>query len=387
MYLNEVPPDSQTGEAGKLHLHLASRLGLPPEFPQSNLRSQYTALGRLLPTRPELGQLVGGFVQDRRAALSGSQIPAPDSQGTTKVAATAQANHAGGSGKSPGKGQGGPNYDTYSVAVMRVNPRNSPEAFYPLSQRRLGRVLKKTFGDFRVSYIEDEGQLCHTGDGGWALVGVRPNVASALEGGGGDADKHFTYELAKAKKQPYSGGLLRPHHLEKSNTVLQRIRSGELMAGPNGVTRTRHQDGVREEGGKQRRSPSWSPRRASHRSEGDYTPRHRSRYPSAEEEFHCAGSRHAPQPRGGPWDGSYNYCAPARGAQPRGPPQWLLRDNGWGQDHRPYDPHGGYAERSPYPRSEMHPVAPTLQAPGASPPPSPYQGDGTAPPYGAGLPP
>ena len=131
VYLNEVPPDSQTGEAQKLHLHLATRVDLPPEFPQSNLRSQYTALGRLLPTRPELGQLVGEFVQDRRAAPSGSQNPAPDSQGAAKVAAASRANQAGGSGKSPGKGKGGPDYDTYSVAVMvrwratRATPRRS----------------------------------------------------------------------------------------------------------------------------------------------------------------------------------------------------------------------------------------------------------------------
>ena len=160
VYLNEVPPDSQTGEAQKLHLHLATRLDLPPEFPQSNLRSQYTALGRLLPTRPELGHLVGEFVRDRRAEPPWSQTPAPDSQGVAKVAAASRANQAGGSGKPPGKGKGGPDYDTYSVAVMvrwRVNPRDSPEAIYPLSPGRLGMVLKKAFGDFRVSYIKDEG--------------------------------------------------------------------------------------------------------------------------------------------------------------------------------------------------------------------------------------
>ena len=131
VYLNEVPPDSQTGEAQKLHLHLATRLDLPPEFPQSNLRAQYTALGRLLPTRPELGHLVGEFVRDRRAEPSGSQTPVPDSQGAAKVAAASRANQAGGSGKSPGRGKGGSDHDTYSVAVMvrwRVNPRDTPEA-------------------------------------------------------------------------------------------------------------------------------------------------------------------------------------------------------------------------------------------------------------------
>ena len=223
VYLNEVPPDSQTGEAQKLHLHLATRLDLPPEFPQNKLQSQYTALGRLLPTRPELGQLVRELVRDRRAAPSGSQTPAPDSQGATKVAAASLANQAGGSGRSPDKGKGGLDYDTYSVAVMvrwRVNLRDCPEAIYPLSPGRLGMVLKKAFGDFRVSYIKDEGQLCHTEDGGWALVGVRPEAASTLEGGGGNADKQFTYEWAKANKQPYSGGMLRAHHMEKSNAVL-----------------------------------------------------------------------------------------------------------------------------------------------------------------------
>ena len=98
IYLNEVPPDSQTAEAQKLQLHLATRLDLPPEFPQSNLRSQYTALGRLLPTRRELGQLVAEFVQDRRAAPSRSQTAASDSQGAAKVAAASRANQAGGSG-------------------------------------------------------------------------------------------------------------------------------------------------------------------------------------------------------------------------------------------------------------------------------------------------
>ena len=42
------------GKAQKLHLHLATRLDLPLELPQSNLRSQYTALGKPLPAQPEL---------------------------------------------------------------------------------------------------------------------------------------------------------------------------------------------------------------------------------------------------------------------------------------------------------------------------------------------
>ena len=400
MYLNEVPPDSQTGEAQKLHLHLATRLDLPPEFPQSNLRAQYTALGRLLPTRPELGHLVGEFVRDRRVEPSGSQTPAPDSQGAAKVAAASRANQAGGSGKPPGRGKGGADYDTYSVAVMvrwRVNPRDTPEAIYPLSPGRLGMVLKKAFGDFRVSYIKDEGQLCHTEDGGWALVGLRPEAASALEGGGGDADKQFTYEWAKANKQPYSGGLLRAHHVEKSNAVLQRMRSGDLMAGPKGLIRARDRDGAGDEGRKRRRSPSRSPPRASHRSEGEYSPRRGSRYPSPEDDYRRGGSRHTPQSVGSPWDGRYDYRAPSRGEQPRQPPQWLPRDDGWGQDYRSYDPPTSHGERSPYPRPEMHPMAPPHQASAASPPTTAvwgapsvdprYPGDGRAPHYGAVMPP
>ena len=51
-------------------------------------------------------------------------------------------------------------YDTYSVAFMvkwRVNPRDPPEPIFPMSPGRLGIVLKKAFGDWRVSYIKDEG--------------------------------------------------------------------------------------------------------------------------------------------------------------------------------------------------------------------------------------
>ena len=401
VYLNEVPPDSQTREAQKLHLHLATRLDPPPpEFPQSNLRAQYTALGRLLPTRPGLGHPVGEFVRDRRAEPSGSQTPAPDSQGAAKVAAASRANQAGGSGKSPGRGKGGSDYDTYSVAVMvpwRVNPRDTPEAIYPLSPGWLGMVLKKAFGDFRVSYIKDKGQLCHTEDGGWALVSVRPEAASALEGGGGDADKQFTYEWAKANKQPYSGGLLRAHHVEKSDAVLQRMPSRDPMAGPKGLIRARDRDGAGDEGRKRRRSPSWSPPRASHRSEGDYTPRQGSRYPSPEDDYRRGGWWHTPQSVGGPWEGRYDHRAPSRSEQPRQPPQWLPRDDGWGQDYRSYDPPTSYGERSPYPRPEMHPMAPPHEAAAASPPTTAvwgappvdprYPGDGRAPHYGAAMPP
>ena len=80
VHLNEVPQDSQMGEAQKLHLHLATRLDLPPEFPRSNLRSQYKALGKLLPTRPELERLVGQFVQERQLAPAGlrTRLPTPN---------------------------------------------------------------------------------------------------------------------------------------------------------------------------------------------------------------------------------------------------------------------------------------------------------------------
>ena len=71
---------------------------------------------------------------------------------------------------------------------------------------------------------------------------------------------------------------------------------------------------------------------------------------------------------GGPWNGRYHYCPPARGQQPRQPPKWLPRDDGWGQDPRSYNRHAGYGERYPYPRSEMHPVGVTHQALGACPP-------------------
>ena len=181
-------------------------------------------------------------------------------------------------------------------------------------------VLKKACRDFPVSYIKDEVQLCHMEHGGWALLGVQPEAASLLEGSRGHADKHFIYEWAKANKQPYSGGMLRAHHMEKSNAVLQRIRNGDLMAGPNSVIRARDRDGARKEGRKRRRSPSRSPPRTSHRSEGGYTRRQGSRYPSPEGEFHLRGSRHAPEPMRGPWDGLYDYRPPAPGELPRQPP-------------------------------------------------------------------
>ena len=381
-------------------MHLATRLDLPPEFPQKQPAGRVYGPGQAPAHAARVGPPGWRVCPGPPGGALRVQTPAPDSQGAAKVAAAPRANQAGGSGKSPGRGKGGSDYDTYSVAVMvrwRVNLRDTPEAIYPLSPGRLGMVLKKAFGDFRVSYIKDEGQLCHTEDGGWALVGVRPEAASALEGGGGDADKQFTYEWAKANKQPYSGGLLRANHVEKSNAVLQRMRSGDLMAGPKGLIRARDWDGAGDEGRKRRRSPSWSPPRASHRSEGDYTPRRGSRYPSPEDDYRRGGSRHTPQSLGGPWDGRYDYRAPSRSEQPRQPPPWLPRDDGWGQDDRSYDPPTSYGERSPYPRPEMHPMAPPHQAAAASPPTSAvwgappvdprYPGDGRAPHYGAVMPP
>ena len=80
------------GEAQKLHLHWATCVDLPPEFPQSNLHSQYTALGKLLPARPELAQLVRQFVQDHRSTPTAPQDPAPDYEGAARVAAASGAN-------------------------------------------------------------------------------------------------------------------------------------------------------------------------------------------------------------------------------------------------------------------------------------------------------
>ena len=65
VHLNEVPHEGQSEEAHKLHLYLATKSDLPAEFLQSNLRSQYTALGKLLPSRPELDRLLGQFIQER----------------------------------------------------------------------------------------------------------------------------------------------------------------------------------------------------------------------------------------------------------------------------------------------------------------------------------
>ena len=128
-----------------------------------------------------------------------------------------------------------------------------------MSSGRLGMVLKKAFGDFWASYTKDEGQLCHTEEGGWAIIGMLPEAAHVLDRNGGYPDKQFSYEWSKANRQPYVGGLLRPHHLEKSNTIAQRLRDGDLLAGPNGVVWPRNRDGAGEEGHKRRRSPSIPP--------------------------------------------------------------------------------------------------------------------------------
>ena len=169
VHLNEVPHEVPFEEAHKVHLQLATKLDLPPEFPHINVRSPYTALGNLLPTHPELDRLVGQFVQERRRAPPAPQNPSPYSKGAATVTAAVKANQAGGGSKPSGKGKGGADYDTDSLAIMvnwRINPRDPPEPIFPMSPGRLGMVLKKAFGDFCVSYIKDEGQLCHPEEGG-----------------------------------------------------------------------------------------------------------------------------------------------------------------------------------------------------------------------------
>ena len=157
------------------------------------------------------------------------------------MTAAAKANQAGRTRKPPGKGKGSTDYDTYSVAVMvkwHVNTRNPPEPIFPMSPGRLGMVPKTAFGDFGVSYIKDEGQLCHTEDGGWAIMGMRPVAAHVLERNGGDSDKQFSYEWSKANRQPYAGG-----HLEKSNAIAQRLWSGTVDTTTGGIPITAYQHG------------------------------------------------------------------------------------------------------------------------------------------------
>ena len=296
VHLNEVPQELMADEAHKLHLYLATRSDVTRHFPQRNLRSQCAALGKLLPTRPELDRLIGGFSQEHQLASTGPRDQAPESEGAARVMEAVKAIQAGGSSKPPGKGKGGADYDTYSVAVMvkwQINPRDPPEPMYPMSPGRLGMVLKKAFGDFRVSYIKDEGHLSHTEDGRWAIMGMRPEAAHVLEWNGGDSDKQFSYEWSKANRQLYAGGLLRSHQLEKSDAIAPRLWSGELMAGPQGVVRRCDRDGGGDEGRKRRRSPSVCPLRASCRSEDDCTPR-RGRYSSPDEEPYRAGQRPTP---------------------------------------------------------------------------------------------
>ena len=73
------------------------------------------------------------------------------------------------------------------------------------------------------------------------------------------SDKQFSYEWCKANRQPYAGGLLRCHRLDKSNMIAQRLRGRHLLAGPNGVVRPRDQDGAGGEGRKRRHPPSLPP--------------------------------------------------------------------------------------------------------------------------------
>ena len=155
-------------------------------------------------------------------------------------------------------------------------------------------VQKKAFGDFRVSYIKDEGQLCNRANGGWAIVGMRPDADNALERNGGDSDKKFNYEWSKAKPEPYARGLLR---VERRGAIAQRLRSGDLLAGPNGVVWARDRDVAGDEVRKRRRSPSMSPPRTFRRSEEDHTPRQRSRHSSPEEEPYQGGHDLLPSPR------------------------------------------------------------------------------------------
>ena len=276
MHLNEVPQEGPSEQAHKLHPYLATKSDLPPEFPQSNVRGLCTALGKLLPSRPELDRLRGQFLHEHQQAPPALHDPpphAPESEGAARVAAAHRSNQAGGSNKPPGKGKGGADYDTYSVAVMvqwQINPRDPLEPIFPMSPGRLSMVFKKAFSDFRVSYIKDEAQLCHTEEGGWAIVGMRPEAAPVLQLHGGDSDKQFGYEWSKANRQPYAGGLLCSHHSEKSNEIAQRPHSGDLLAEPNGVVQPRDRDETRDEGCKWRRSPP--PSRTARKSGDDYTP-------------------------------------------------------------------------------------------------------------------
>ena len=66
------------------------------------------------------------------------------------------------------------------MVKWRLKPRDPPESMWPLSPGRLGMVVKKSFGDFRVSDITDEGQLCYTEEGGWAMVWVHAEAARVL---------------------------------------------------------------------------------------------------------------------------------------------------------------------------------------------------------------
>ena len=75
-----------------------------------------------------------------------------------------------------------------ALMVWRFKPRESPESVWQLSPGCLGMVLKAS-GDFRVYYIKDEGQLCCTEEGGWALVEVRAEVVEVLDQVLGDFDK------------------------------------------------------------------------------------------------------------------------------------------------------------------------------------------------------
>ena len=146
---------------------------------------------------------------------------------------------------------------TFSPRV-RAKPRDPPEPIWPLSPGRLGMGLKMSFGYFQISCMKDEGQLRYTEDGGWALVGLRPKAAGVFDQVQGHWDKKYTYQWTKANHQPYTTGLLKPDHLEKSNVVSRHIRAGQMMVGPEGVVRPKGQDCAGEDGRKCRQSPSSS---------------------------------------------------------------------------------------------------------------------------------
>ena len=95
---------------------------------------------------------------------------APASVGATQIAAAQQANQASSSNNSPGHGKGGADRSVTMMVRWPFTPYDAVELVLPLSPARPNMVLKMSLGDYRVSFIEDEGQLCYTEDGGSASV-------------------------------------------------------------------------------------------------------------------------------------------------------------------------------------------------------------------------